>query len=114
MSEQSVAVTAATLVDLVTALPGVAGIEPGIASTLRTLDSRLRSAASELTGGSEDGAEANARYGVILDEESVTIEVGLEIAPRAVRETVADIQRTVASALGNDGRTVLVKVQSLG
>ncbi|MGQ4561230.1 hypothetical protein ACUH90_05195 [Dermabacteraceae bacterium P7054] len=113
MSEQSVAVNAATLVELVTALPGVAGIEPGIASTLRTLDARLRSAASELTGG-DDSASDRARYGVILDEETVTLEVGLEIAPRAVRETVVDIQRTMAQALGNDGRTVLVKVQSLG
>lgn len=103
--------SAADLVEAVCAVPGVRGIEAGIASSLRTLDARLR------------GDRARARYGVVIDSEFriVTAEVGL--GPGApVRVIVEEIQRAVQRALDRsvadepgEGRAwrVLVRVQSV-
>lgn len=98
--------TAADLIDVVTAVPGVRGIEPGITSTLRTIDARIRKLQTR-----------RARYGLVLDSEArtVTVELGLDDS-RPIREIVADTQRAVQTALDlSDARpmTVLVRVQSL-
>lgn len=98
--------TAQDLVGIVTLIPGVAGMEPGIASTLRTIDSRLRKTSGSAT-----------RYGLVIDRSSgtVTIEIGVE-GGRPVRAVVADVQRAVALALDDSTElgTVLVRVQSIG
>lgn len=99
--------TAAELVEAVAAVPGVRGIEPGIASALRAVDARLRR-----------GGDARVHYGAVIDEtaNTVTIEVGLSRDPAPVRGTVALIQRTVREALAGTlppGTIIHVKVQSL-
>lgn len=81
--------TAAALVRIVTAVPGVRGIEPGIASALRTLDAHLRG---------QDGQVA--RFGIVIDDaQRTTIEVGLD-GSRPIRQVVRDIQAAVMQALG--------------
>lgn len=81
--------TAAALVRIVTAVPGVRGIEPGIASALRTLDTHLRGQAGQV-----------ARFGIVVDDaQRTTIEVGLD-GSRPIRQVVRDIQATVMQALG--------------
>src|SRR5690606_36233649 len=112
-------VTAQDLATAISSIPGVRGIEPGITSTLRTLDARLRRTQNTA-----------AHYGVIMDPASstVTIEVALEMTA-TVRSIVEDIQRTVQHTLasttsdpealteGSPSTTrqwnVLVRVQSL-
>ena len=99
--------TAADLVDLVAALPGVRGIEPGVATTLRTLDARIR----------RSGAAAS-HFGVHVDhaDGSVTVEVCLDRS-RPVRESVRDIQLHLGRALRQslpDGAEIHVRVQTLG
>lgn len=94
----------ADLVGAVTAVPGVSGLEPGIATTLRTLDARLRRSDA-----------ASARYGLVVDRDSgeVTVEIGVE-GPLPVRRIVEDVQRTVhRAAVGPAVPRVLVRVQSL-
>ncbi|AXK46539.1 hypothetical protein [Brachybacterium saurashtrense] len=94
----------ADLVGAVTAVPGVSGLEPGIATTLRTLDARLR----------RSGA-SSARYGLVVDRVSgeVTVEIGVA-GPLPVRRIVEDVQRTVQrAAIGSAVPRVLVRVQSL-
>lgn len=83
----------ADLVRTVTSVPGVLGIEPGIATTLRTLDSRVR--------GDESDA---ARFGVVVDDEArtVTIEVGVD-GSLPVRQVVRDVQEAVLRDLGVSG-----------
>lgn len=96
------------LVGAVTAVPGVSGLEPGIATTLRTLDARLRR--SDVS---------SARCGLVVDRDSgaVTVEIGVA-GPLPVRRIVEDVQRTVQRAVSGAGRDgsaprVLVRVQSL-
>ncbi|MFC0674926.1 hypothetical protein [Brachybacterium hainanense] len=102
----STPLTADDLVSVVCAVPGVRGIEPGIATTLRAIDARIRR------------SQADAHYGVILDRGSgtVIVEIGLHrTAP--VRSIVADVQRTVRAAVRGhlpEGTDVMVRVQSLG
>lgn len=101
--------TAADLVAVVCAVPGVRGIEAGIASTLRTLDARLR------------GHHADrSRYGLILDPEARTVTVEVALGPSApVRSVVESIQRAVQEALSAAAPDsagswhVLVRVQSI-
>ena len=61
--------SAAELAHLVTAVPGVRAIEPGIGSTLRALGSRMRQ---------QDPQQA--RFGVIVEEGSsrAVIEIGID------------------------------------
>jgi hypothetical protein len=105
-TEPAPAARAAALIDVVTAVPGVRGIEPGISTTLRTLDARLRR------------TDASAvRYGLVVDLESgtVTVEIGV-IGELPLRSVVEEVQRAVQSALadhGSGGPEVLVRVQSL-
>lgn len=81
--------TAAALVRIVTGVPGVRGIEPGITSALRTLDAHLRG---------QDGQVA--RFGIVVDDaQRTTIEVGLD-GSRPIRQVVRDIQATVMQTLG--------------
>lgn len=101
-------IAVADLVGAVTAVPGVSGLEPGIATTLRALDARLRR--------SDD---SSARCGLVVDRDSgeVTVEIGVE-GPLPVRRVVEDVQRTVRGAVSaavRDGTAprVLVRVQSL-
>lgn len=98
--------TAADLTSVVTKIPGVRGIEPGITSTLRALDARIRRSES-----------SRARYGLIVEPGRglVTVEIGVD-GSRPVRQIVTDTQRAVQQALeGSDsaGLTVLVRVQSI-
>lgn len=78
----------ADLAGAVTAVPGVSGLEPGIATTLRALDARLRR-----------GDPASARYGLVVDRDSgeVTVEIGVN-GRLPVRRVVEDVQRAVQRA----------------
>ncbi len=82
-------VDVADLVGAVTAVPGVSGLAPGIATALRTLDARLRRSDA-----------SSARYGLVVDRDSgeVTVEIGVE-GPLPVRRIVEDVQRTVQRAV---------------
>ncbi|ATG53369.1 hypothetical protein CFK41_00200 [Brachybacterium ginsengisoli] len=97
---------AATLVDVVTAVPGVDGLEPGIATTLRTLDARLRR-----------GDTSAARYGLVIDREAGRIVVEIAVnGALPVRRVVEDVQRAVHRAVADAAGVpseVLVRVQSL-
>lgn len=98
--------TAALLIDQVLAVPGVVGIEPGIGTSLRTLDARIR----------RTGAHA-ARFGLHIDRDHhiVTVEVCLD-RRRAIRDTVRDIQHTLHRALSGTMTPATewtVRVQSL-
>ena len=81
--------SAAELTHLVTAVPGVRGIEPGIGSTLRALGSRMRQQDSQ-----------QARFGVIVEEGSrqAVIEIGID-GSRPVKDIVRDIQETIIRSL---------------
>lgn len=98
---------ARALIDVVTAVPGVLGLEPGIATTLRTLDARLRR--------SDPSA---ARYGLVIDPGTGAVTVEISVGgPHPVRAVVEEVQRAVQHAVGETaaGRPqVLVRVQSLG
>lgn len=79
----------ADLVGAVTAVPGVTGLEPGIATTLHALDARLRRS-----------DPASARYGLVVDRDSgeVTVEIGVN-GRLPVRRIVEDVQRVVQRAV---------------
>lgn len=98
--------TAPDLVELVTAVPGVGGIEPGIATTLRAVDARMRGR-----------ADTSARYGLVLDRAAGTAIVEIGIAGELpVRSVVEQVQRAVQDAVGRSGDEpfeVLVRVQSV-
>ena len=81
--------SAAELTHLVTAVPGVRGIEPGIGSTLRALGSRMRQQDSQ-----------QARFGVIVEEGSrqAVIEIGVD-GSRPVKDIVRDVQETILRSL---------------
>lgn len=100
---QAEPVTAADLITVVETVAGVRGIEAGIATTLRSLDARLRRQHSEFV-----------RYGLIIDPTTgqVTVEISL-MTHRPVREIVAEVQGAVQAALHDAGREVVVRVQSL-
>ena len=97
---------AATIADLVTAVPGVQGIEPGIRTTLRTLDARIRRVR---------GAAHHFGLHVDRDQNTVVVEVCVDHS-RAVRHIVRDIQDVVRTSLQDafsSAPVVLVRVQSL-
>ncbi|MET3861726.1 hypothetical protein ABIE38_002662 [Dietzia sp. 2505] len=98
--------TAAELIDLVVAVPGVNGIEPGIGTSLRALDARIRRA---------DAGTSHFGLHVDRDGSRVTVEVSLDRS-RPVRQCVRDIQSILRDALGATvpvGTELEVRVQSL-
>lgn len=104
-SRSSTGVLTDDLVQAVLAVPGVGGLEPGVTSTLRALDARLRRR-----------PDAVARYGLHLEEAQarVVVEVGLR-TQEPLRQVVEDLQATVSEVLedaGHGGLEVLVRVQS--
>ena len=76
--------SAAELTHVVTAVPGVRGIEPGIGSTLKAIGSRM------------SGDPAAARFGIIIESgaQKVIIEIGID-GSRTVKEIVRDVQEAV-------------------
>lgn len=87
--------SAAELAHLVTAVPGVRGIEPGIGSTLRALGSRMRQQDSQQT-----------RFGVIVEEGSsrAVIEIGVD-GSRPVKDIVRDVQEAIIGSLSQVGES---------
>ena len=81
--------TAAQLIALVVAIPGVAGIEPGIGTSLRALEARIRRTEPHAT-----------HFGLHVDHNArtVTVEVSLNRS-RPIRQTVRDIQHALNGAL---------------
>ena len=81
--------SAAELANLVTAVPGVRAIEPGIGSTLRALGSHMRQQDPQ-----------RARFGVIVEEGSrrAVIEIGID-GSRPVKDIVRDVQETILRSL---------------
>ena len=81
--------SAAELAHLVTAVPGVRGIEPGIRSTLKAIGSRI---------GQQNPQQA--RFGVIVEAGSrrAVIEIGIDDS-RPVKDIVRDVQETIIRAL---------------
>ena len=87
--------SAAELAHLVTAVPGVRGIEPGIGSTLRTISNYIRQRDPQ-----------QARFGVIVEAGSrrAVIEIGID-GSRPVRDIVRDVQETIIRSLSQAGET---------
>ena len=87
--------SAAELAHLVTAVPGVQAIEPGIGSTLRALGSRMRQ---------QDPQQV--RFGVIVEEGSrrAVIEIGID-GSRPVKDIVRDVQETIIRSLSQAGES---------
>ena len=83
--------SAAELAHLVTAVPGVRAIEPGIGSTLRALGSRMRQ---------------QDRFGVIVEEGSsrAVIEIGID-GSRPVKDIVRDVQEAITRSLSQAGES---------
>ena len=81
--------SAAELAHLVTAVPGVRGIEPGIRSTLKAISSRI----------SQQNPQ-QARFGVIVEAGSrrAVIEIGIDDS-RPVKDIVRDVQETIIRSL---------------
>lgn len=105
--------SAAELANLVTTVPGVRGIEPGIGSTLRAISSHIRQ---------QDPREA--RFGVVIEVElhRIVVEIGIDNS-RLIKEIVRDVQEAVLQSLSEAGENssvgnkstlqVTVRVQSL-
>ena len=87
--------SAAELAHLVTAVPGVRGIEPGIGSTLRTISNYIRQRDPQ-----------QARFGVIVEAGSsrAVIEIGID-GSRPVKDIVRDVQETIIRSLSQAGET---------
>ena len=85
--------SAAELAHLVTAVPGVRGIEPGIGSTLRAIGSHIR-----------QQEPRQARFGVIVEEGSsrAIIEIGID-GSRPIKDIVRDVQETIIRSLSEAG-----------
>ena len=81
--------SAAELANLVTAVPGVRGIEPGIGSTLRTISNYIRQRDPQ-----------QARFGVVVEAGSrrAVIEIGID-GSRPVKDIVRDVQETIIRSL---------------
>ena len=81
--------SAAELAHLVTAVPGVRGIEPGIGSTLRTISNYIRQRDPQ-----------QARFGVVVEAGSrrAVIEIGIDDS-RPVKDIVRDVQETIIRSL---------------
>ena len=87
--------SAAELASLVTAVPGVRGIEPGIGSALRVIGSHIRQ---------QDPRQA--RFGIVVEEGSrrAVIEIGID-GSRPVRDIVRDVQETIIRSLSQTGES---------
>ena len=87
--------SAAELAHLITAVPGVRAIEPGIGSTLRALGSHMRQ---------QDPQQA--RFGVIVEEGSsrAVIEIGID-GSRPVKDIVRDVQETILRSFSQVGES---------
>lgn len=87
--------SAADLAHLVTAVPGVRAIEPGIGSTLRAIGSRMRQ---------QDPQQV--RFGVIVEEGSrrAVIEIGID-GSRPVKDIVRDVQEAIIGSLSQSGES---------
>ena len=87
--------SAAELANLVTAVPGVRGIEPGIGSTLMAIGSRIQQ---------QDPREV--RFGVVVEAGShrAVIEIGID-GSRPVKEIVRDVQETIIRSLSQTGES---------
>ena len=85
--------SAAELAHLVTAVPGVRGIEPGIGSTLRAIGSHIR-----------QQEPRQARFGVVVEAGSrrAVIEIGID-SSRPVKDIVRDVQETIIRSLSQAG-----------
>ena len=85
--------SAAELANLVTAVPGVRGIEPGIGSTLRAIGSHIR-----------QQEPRQARFGVVVEAGSrrAVIEIGID-GSRPVKDIVRDVQETIIRSLSEAG-----------
>lgn len=94
--------SAAQLVEVVTPIPGVRGIEPGITSALKVFNARVR------------GDDDNARYGITIDHDAKTVIVEVGVTSQSpIRETVTRIQQAVLGELGQGDYTAEVRVKSL-
>ena len=84
----TIKLSAAELTHVVTAVPGVRGIEPGIGSTLKAIGSRM------------SGDPAATRFGIIIESggPKVLIEIGIDNS-RAVKEIVRNVQEAVLRSL---------------
>lgn len=95
------------LLAVVTSVPGVHAIEPGLGTALRTIDARVRRSSAR-----------TAHFGLHIDtaEGTALVEVCLDRS-RPVREAVRDIQlelrRALADPAGPADAEVTVRVQSL-
>ena len=78
--------SAAKLTHVVTAVPGVRGIEPGVGSTLKAIGSHM------------SGDLADARFG-----EKVISEIGID-GSRKVKEIVRDVQEAVLRSSSQTNR----------
>ncbi|MDO4656032.1 transcriptional regulator [Actinomyces sp.] len=87
--------SAAELAHLVTTVPGVRAIEPGIGSTLRAIGSHMRQQDPQQT-----------RFGVIVEEGSsrVVIEIGID-GSRPVKDIVRDVQEAIIRTLSQAGES---------
>lgn len=85
----------AELAHLVTAVPGVRGIEPGIGSTLRAIGSRMRQ---------QDPQQS--RFGVIVEAGSsrAVIEIGID-SSRPIKDIVRDVQEAIIRSLSQSGES---------
>ena len=85
----------AELAHLVTAVPGVRAIEPGIGSTLRALGSHMRQ---------QDPQQA--RFGVIVEGGSsrAVIEIGID-GSRPIKDIVRDVQEAIIRSLSQSGES---------
>ena len=87
--------SAAELAHLVTAVPGVRGIEPGISSTLKAIGNRISQRDPQ-----------QARFGVIVESGSrrAVIEIGIDDS-RPVKDIVRDVQETIIRSLSQAGES---------
>ncbi len=96
----------ASLSEAVTAIPGVLASEPGVASTLRAVDARIRRV-----------REAPDRFGIITDDSAATVIVEVRVRTgRLIREIVTEVQLAVQECLQGTPRqdySVHVRVQSV-
>ena len=85
--------SAAELAHLVTAVPGVRGIEPGIGSTLRAIGSHIR-----------QQEPRQARFGVVVEAGSrrAVIEIGID-GSSPVKDIVRDVQEPIIRSLSEAG-----------
>ena len=88
----TIKLSAAKLTHVVTGVPGVRGIEPGIGSTLKAIGSHM------------SGDLADARFGIIIESgEKVIIEIGID-GSRKVKEIVRDVQEAVLRSSSQTNR----------